>query len=138
MSAYGFIAIAIFITATGVFAEDYRTRSVHSWLLWLLGALGILFSLTNNAATTVLVNSVINLLFVVSCFYFSPIHFLLYFIASLSFVLLLHTLCSRLRSEKTIALAGWQALLLGCLVIASWLTNYNLSEDLSIFFVRFL
>jgi hypothetical protein len=75
-----------------------------------------------------------DILFLLSCcFLFSPFNFILFYIISLLFSLLLHLLFLQnsyyTKHHKTVALAGWQACFLVLTILIVSIMNKNLYSD---------
>jgi len=131
------VAIALVI-----FLQDFLSRSVHAILFVLLAVLGAVIQLQHATVKEFMVNSCINVVIITvqvavavavirkkqmigagdilfmaaCCLVFAPFSFLLFLISSFFAALLMHVVFMRnslyVRNGSTVALAGWQSLVL--------------------------
>lgn len=136
------ILIAFVVIAIMIFLQDFFSRSVHLILFVLLAVLGAIMRLQHVTAKEFVVSSCINavmlalqlaivagvmrkkqmmgagdvLFMAVCCLLFEPFSFLFFLIISFLATLALHLVFIRnslyIKNGNTVALAGWQSLVL--------------------------
>jgi hypothetical protein len=144
------IKILLMLSLVTIFYQDVKERQVYWFLFPLIAICSALLFFTNTLSelflTAVILNTIFIVLllmivfmyskfklkknhtiglgdvlfFVVAAFAFSTISFIVVFISSLIFSLVLHTLLNQDKKSITVPLAGYMSLFFGLTYLAYW------------------